>query len=68
MSYYFQSTREHELVRIPGDADHGSGLMAITIPGKPIRVPAGTRSRFRDDADQKSADRGIVIAIPGIGF
>jgi hypothetical protein len=55
-------------LRIPGDADHGSGLMAITIPGKPIRVPAGTRSRFRDDADQKSADRGIVIAIPGIGF
>jgi hypothetical protein len=51
-----------------GEADHGSDLMAITIPGKPIRVPAGTRSRFRDDADQKSADRGMVIGIPGIEF
>ena len=48
-------------LRIPGDADQRSGLMAI-------RVPGGRRSRFRDDADQKLADRGIVIGIAGIGF
>jgi hypothetical protein len=34
-------------MRIPGDADHRSGLMAITIPGP-------WRSGFRDDADRCS--------------
>jgi hypothetical protein len=48
-------------VRIPGDADHRSGLMAITIPGR-------WRSGFRDDADQKSVGPGMVIAFPGIEF
>jgi len=42
-----KGVRRLDDLRIPGHADHDSGLMAITIPG-------GWRSGFRDDGDRCS--------------
>jgi hypothetical protein len=46
---------ETSVSKYPGDADHRSGLMVITIP-------SWWRSLFRADADQNPADPGTTIA------